>query len=84
MGTVTDADLILTNGVVYTVDAGRSRHAAVALRDGRVAAVGSAPEVAALRGPRTEVVDLDGRLVLPGFVDSHLHPKFCTSASRSS
>ena len=80
MGTVTDADLILTNGVVYTVDAGRSRHAAVALRDGRVAAVGSAPEVAALRGPRTEVVDLDGRLVLPGFVDSHLHPKFCTSA----
>jgi predicted amidohydrolase YtcJ len=73
-----DADLILTNGVVYTVDAGRSRHEALAVRDGRIAAVGSAAEVAALRGPRTTVVDLAGRLLLPGFIDAHMHPKYAT------
>ena len=75
-----DADLILTNGVVYSVDAGRSRHEALAVAGGRVLAVGSVAAVAATRGPRTDVVDLAGRLVLPGFVDSHLHPKFCTGA----
>ncbi|MCX6371935.1 MAG: amidohydrolase [Actinobacteria bacterium] len=73
-----DADLILTNGVVYTVDPCRSRHKALAVRAGRVARVGSTAEVAGLRGSRTQVVDLGGRLVLPGFVDSHLHPRFCT------
>jgi len=74
------ADLILTNGHVYTVDAARSRHEAVAIAAGRVVALGSAAEIAALRGPRTRVVDLGDRLVLPGFVDSHLHPRFCTGA----
>lgn len=67
------ADMILTNGVVYTVDAARSRHEAVAVSGGRIAAVGTAAEVGALAGPRTLVVDLGGRLVLPGFIDSHMH-----------
>ncbi len=67
------ADLILTNGIVYTVDAARSRHEAVAVTDGRIAAVGTAAEVGELAGPRTRVVDLGGRLLLPGFVDSHMH-----------
>ncbi len=66
-------DLVLTNGIVDTVDAARSRHEAVAVSAGRIAAVGTAAEVAALAGPRTRVVDLDGRLVLPGFVDAHMH-----------
>jgi predicted amidohydrolase YtcJ len=74
----TDADLICTNGVVYTLDAGRSRHEALAVRDGHIVAVGSAAEVAETRGPRTEVVDLGGRLVLPGFIDAHMHPKYST------
>ena len=63
MGTLADADLILTNGVVYTVDAGRSRHEAVAIRDGRIAAAGGVAAVMALKGPHTEVVDLAGRVV---------------------
>ena len=78
MGMLGAADLILTNGVVYTVDAGRSRREAVAIRDGRIAAAGGVAAVTALKGPHTEVVDLAGRLVLPGFVDAHLHPKLST------
>jgi len=73
-----DADLILTNGVVYTVDPGRSRHEALAVRGERIAFVGSAAEAGALAGRRTKVVDLAGRLVLPGFVDAHMHPKYST------
>jgi len=74
------ADLILTDGVVYTVDARRSRHEAVAVAGGRVVYVGTTAGAAELRGPRTRTVDLGGRLVLPGFIDAHLHPKFSTCA----
>ncbi len=72
------ADLILTNGIVYTVDARRSRHEAVAIKDGRIVAVGDDALVAECRGPRTRVVDLGGRLVLPGFIDAHMHPRLST------
>jgi predicted amidohydrolase YtcJ len=72
------ADLILTGGVVYTVDARRSRHEALAVRDGRIMALGSAAQAAEWAGPRTRTVDLGGRLVLPGFADAHLHPSFAT------
>ena len=72
------ADLILTNGVVYTVDAARSRHEAVAVAGGRIVAVGTAAEVGELAGPRTRVVDLGGRLLLPGFIDSHMHASSAT------
>ena len=70
------ADLVLTNGHVYAVDAAHSHHEAVAVAGGRIIAVGSAAEVAAARGPRTEVLDLGGRLVLPGFIDAHMHPRY--------
>jgi predicted amidohydrolase YtcJ len=66
-------DLILTNGLVYTVDPARSRHEAVAVASGRIIAVGTAAEVGALAGPETRVLDLGGRLMLPGFVDAHMH-----------
>jgi predicted amidohydrolase YtcJ len=69
------ADLILTNGHIHAVDAARSHYEAVAVAGARIIAVGSAADVAATRGPRTEVVDLAGRLVLPGFIDAHMHPK---------
>ncbi len=68
------ADLILTGGVVYTVDARGSRYGALAVKDGRIVALGSAAEAAEWCGPRTRTVDLGGRLVLPGFADAHLHP----------
>ncbi len=68
------ADLLFTGGPVYTADPAGPRWAeAVAVRDGRILAVGAAAELADLRGPQTEVVDLAGRLLLPGFTESHVH-----------
>ncbi|WP_406010901.1 amidohydrolase [Streptomyces sp. NBC_00637] len=68
------AELVLTGGPVHTVDPARSRATAVAVRDGRITAVGH-DEVHALIGPDTEVVDLAGKLLLPGFQDAHVHPQ---------
>ncbi|HEX6131746.1 MAG TPA: amidohydrolase [Actinomycetota bacterium] len=68
------ADLLLVNGAVYTVDAARRWAQAVAVRAGRIVAVGSDDDVAALRGAASEVVDLAGRMVVPGFQDAHVHP----------
>lgn len=70
------ADLILTNARVYTVEAGQPWAEAVAIRDGRIVAVGSAAEVAARKGAATRVVDLGGRFVMPAFGDAHAHPIF--------
>ena len=61
------ADLIVTNARVLTMDAGRPRAEAVAIRAGRVQAVGTAAGMAALVGPGTRVIDAGGRTVLPGF-----------------
>ncbi|HUR94091.1 MAG TPA: amidohydrolase family protein [Gemmatimonadales bacterium] len=68
------ADLVLRNGAVYTVDAARSWATAIAIRGGRVVYVGNDSLPAGLVGSRTEVVDLAGRMVLPGFQDAHVHP----------
>jgi predicted amidohydrolase YtcJ len=68
------ADLVLTGGHVHTVDPGRTRAEAVAVRGERIVAVGSTAEVARHVGPRTRVVDLTDRLLLPGFQDAHVHP----------
>lgn len=67
------ADLLLINGGIYTVDAERRRVQAAAVRDGVFVAVGSNEEVEPLRGPDTRVIDLSGRLALPGFHDTHVH-----------
>ncbi|MBI3649006.1 MAG: amidohydrolase [Actinobacteria bacterium] len=68
------ADLVFVNGAVYTVDAVRRWAQAVAVKDGRIAAVGADSEVRELAGPRTRVIDLQGRMLLPGFQDAHVHP----------
>jgi len=83
------ADVIFTGGPVYSADATGRRAAAatvpggrpataVAVRGGRIVAVGDAADVAVreLSGRRTEVVDLRGRALLPGFQDAHVHPAF--------
>ncbi|MCW4456569.1 amidohydrolase [Flavobacterium sp. MXW15] len=70
------ADLLLGNARVYTVDAARPWAQAVAVRDGRIVAVGSDAELARWKGPGTRVVDLGGRLLLPAFGDAHVHPVF--------
>ncbi|MSU36080.1 MAG: amidohydrolase [Pedosphaera sp.] len=69
-----DVDLILHHGKIVTVDERFSIREAIAVQAGRVFQVGRSAEVLKLRGPRTEVVDLHGRLVLPGLMDSHMHP----------
>jgi predicted amidohydrolase YtcJ len=71
---MTPADLAFVNGAVYTVDAARSRAQAVAVKDGRIVGVGSDDAIGEHHGPRTEVFDLDGRMLLPGFQDAHVHP----------
>jgi predicted amidohydrolase YtcJ len=67
------ADLIVTNARVYTADDARPLVEAFAVRDGRIAFVGSQREAAVLRGPNTRVVDAGGRTVIPGMVDAHAH-----------
>ncbi len=83
------AELVFSGGPVYSADASRRRvvratgaggwpATAVAVTGGRIVAVGDAagPEIAGLTGGRTEVVDLRGRALLPGFQDAHVHPAF--------
>jgi len=69
----TTADLILHHGHFTTLTRAQPTASAVAIRDGRFLAVGADKEVLALAGPQTKVVDLKGRLVVPGLIDSHLH-----------
>ncbi|MGH7247506.1 MAG: amidohydrolase, partial [Pseudomonadota bacterium] len=70
-----NADLILHNGKIVTVDGRFSIVQAVAIRGNRIAAAGGDREIlASERGPATQVIDLHGRTVLPGLTDSHCHP----------
>jgi len=72
-GSEAPADLVLQNAIVHTVDARRPRAEAVAVRGNRIVAVGTTADVAALVGPKTRLLDLRGRTVVPGFNDSHAH-----------
>lgn len=67
------ADLLFTGGRVYTADPAQPWAEAVAVRGAQILAVGRAAALAELRGPGTRVVDLAGRLLLPGFTESHIH-----------
>lgn len=67
------ADLAFVGGGVYTVNAARRWAEAAAVRAGRIVAVGSDSEVRRLIGPGTEVIDLLGKMLLPGFQDAHVH-----------
>ncbi len=67
------ADLLVVNARVHTVDAALPRAEAVAVRGGRIAWVGEGREAERYRGDHTRTIDAGGRLVLPGFIDSHFH-----------
>jgi predicted amidohydrolase YtcJ len=71
--TVTQPDLILYNGRVTTLDRSNPTATAVAIKDGKFAAVGSDVEVLLLAGSSTRMIDLRGRRVLPGLIDNHIH-----------
>src|SRR5688572_28056342 len=66
-------DLVLLDGKIVTVDAQSATREALAVRDGKISSVGSTREIRALAGPTTRVVELGGRTVVPGLIDSHLH-----------
>jgi predicted amidohydrolase YtcJ len=68
-----NADTILVNGKVLTVDRQFSTREALAIRDGKITAVGSNADARKQAGPQTRVIDLQGRTVIPGFIDSHIH-----------
>jgi hypothetical protein len=67
------ADLILHNGKIVTVDPQFRMAEAIAVTGDRIAAVGSNADVLKLAGPQTQRVDLRGKTVLPGLIDSHVH-----------
>ena len=68
-----EPDLVLTGAEVRTVDAEDSLAEALAIKDGRIVAAGTASAVGALAGPNTRTVDLSGKTVIPGVQDSHIH-----------
>ena len=67
------ADTVLVNGKILTVDQQFSTRSAVAVREGRILAVGSDADIRKLAGPTTRTIDLQGRTVIPGLIDSHMH-----------
>ncbi len=69
-------DLIVVNGVVYTIDDAQPKAEAFAVKNGRFVAIGSSAEVRALAGKATQVIDAQGMTVVPGFIDAHTHPAY--------
>ena len=68
-----NADTVLLNGKIVTLDAAAPRAEALAVRDGKIVAVGSSADIRAFAGAGTRTVDLEGRTVVPGLIDSHMH-----------
>ncbi|MDH3923982.1 MAG: amidohydrolase [Xanthomonadales bacterium] len=64
---------VFHNGTVLPVDSDFSEHSAIAIRDGRILAVGSDEEIKALAANGEKTINLDGRVVLPGFIEPHMH-----------
>ncbi|MDR6519934.1 putative amidohydrolase YtcJ [Variovorax paradoxus] len=67
------ADLVVTNAKIATLDTAGTMAQAIAVRDGRIVAVGSAAQMGAFTSPATRTVDAGGRTVVPGLIDSHMH-----------
>src|SRR5713101_5587710 len=67
------ADVVILHGHVWTVDRGKPKAEAVAIHGSRIIAVGSDADIAKWIGPSTKRIDAQGKSVLPGFIDSHVH-----------
>ena len=72
------ADMVFYNGQILTVDEQFTITEAVAVRDGKFLAVGDNQRILAMAGPQTRRIDLEGRTVVPGFMDTHLHSAWVT------
>ncbi len=66
-------DIVIINGALITFDAERPAATALAITGGTISAVGNTPEIHAMAGPDTRVIDAHGGTVMPGFIDSHVH-----------
>ncbi len=71
--TAAKADTILNDGVVETINSSMATAQAVAVRKGKIIAVGTNDQVAAFQGHNTQVIDLQGQTLMPGFIDTHSH-----------
>lgn len=71
---IDSADTVFTNGAVYTVDKSNSWAEAIAISNGKISFVGTDEDVENYISDETNVIDLDGKMILPGFHDSHMHP----------
>lgn len=67
------ADMILTNGIVYTADANDTTAEAVAVKDGSIIFVGTSAEAEKYKGDATQIIDLSGKFLMPGMIDGHIH-----------
>jgi len=70
----TEADLIVYNGKIVTVASGFSIHEAIAVKGNRILRVGNNEDILQLKANRTKILDVGGKMVLPGLIDSHVHP----------
>ena len=68
------ADVVLRNGKIYTADPARSIRQSIAFTGNTIVAVGDDKDMTPLIGSGTKVIDLGGKLVLPGLIDTHIHP----------
>jgi predicted amidohydrolase YtcJ len=66
-------DTVLINGKIVTVDERSPTREALAIRDGRIVAMGATSEIRKLAGAKSKVIDVEGRTVIPGLIDSHMH-----------
>ncbi|NET34968.1 MAG: amidohydrolase family protein [Cyanothece sp. SIO1E1] len=69
-----EADVLLTNGQIYTMAAARNKVQALAIKAGQIIFTGPNQSAQAYIGSDTEVINLENKMVLPGFTDSHIHP----------
>ena len=67
------ADTLLVNGKILTVDQSSSTRSALAIREGKIVALGNDADIRRLAGPATRTIDVQGRTVIPGLIDSHMH-----------
>ena len=67
------ADMVLRNGTVISVDAQRSQHQGLAIKEGKILALGTDEEIGQYIGADTQVIELDGRTAIPGLIEGHGH-----------
>jgi predicted amidohydrolase YtcJ len=75
---INKATAVFKNGHIYTMDEKKVNPEAVAIRFNKIIKVGRAEEMESVMCSRTEVIDLEGKTMLPGFIDPHIHSLFCT------